>query len=84
VARVQRDRYVGGEDRPLKGYVATMAVYAGLVSTLAATADHQAEHPGVGIADGCGAVRSGHPQEQVAAWARSPGVGGGPRWLPLS
>ena len=38
VARVQRERYAGGEDRPLKGYVATMAVYAGLVSAMAVTA----------------------------------------------
>jgi hypothetical protein len=37
-ARSQRDRYSGGEERPLGGYLATMTVYGGLVGTLAATA----------------------------------------------
>jgi hypothetical protein len=34
-ARAQRDRYAGDEDRPLAGYLATMATYSGLVGTLA-------------------------------------------------
>lgn len=37
-AREQRDRYAGGEDRPLAGYLATMATYSGLVGTLALAA----------------------------------------------
>jgi hypothetical protein len=34
-ARAQRDHYAGGSDRPLAGYLATMAAYSGLVGTLA-------------------------------------------------
>jgi hypothetical protein len=37
-ARAQRDRYSRGEDRPLGGYVATMAVYSGMVAGLAGLA----------------------------------------------
>lgn len=37
-ARAQRDRYAGDEDRPLAGYLATMATYSGLVGTLALAA----------------------------------------------
>lgn len=37
-ARAQREHYTGGEDRPLAGYVATMAAYSGLVGALAALA----------------------------------------------
>ncbi len=37
-ARVQRDRYSGDADRPLAGYVATMAVYSGTVGALAGLA----------------------------------------------
>lgn len=37
-AKEQRDRYAGGEDRPIKGYAGTMAVYAGLVGMLAVAA----------------------------------------------
>jgi Protein of unknown function (DUF1360) len=37
-ARAQRERYAGGEDRPLKEYAATMAIYAGMVGTLAGLA----------------------------------------------
>lgn len=33
-ARAQRDRYAHGQDRPLGGYLATMAVYSGLVGAL--------------------------------------------------
>ena len=34
-ARVQQDRYAGGADRPLAGYLGTMGTYAGLVGSLA-------------------------------------------------
>jgi hypothetical protein len=37
-ARAQRDRYANGEDRPLGGYLATMAAYSGLVGALALAA----------------------------------------------
>src|SRR5690349_15770661 len=37
-ARQQRDKYAGGEDRPLGSYAATMAAYSGLVSALAVAA----------------------------------------------
>jgi Protein of unknown function (DUF1360) len=37
-ARAQRDRYSGGEDRPLGGYLATMTVYSGMVAGLAGLA----------------------------------------------
>jgi len=34
-ARAQQDRYAGGADRPLAGYLGTMATYAGLVAGVA-------------------------------------------------
>jgi hypothetical protein len=37
-AQAQRDRYSGGEERPLGGYLATMAVYGTMVTGLAALA----------------------------------------------
>jgi hypothetical protein len=37
-ARVQEGQYADGEERPLHGYVITMATYGGLVSTLALAA----------------------------------------------
>jgi hypothetical protein len=37
-ARAQRERYSGGEERPLGGYLATMAAYGGMVAALAALA----------------------------------------------
>jgi uncharacterized protein DUF1360 len=37
-ARVQRDQYAGGDERPLRGYLITMATYGALVSALAAAA----------------------------------------------
>ncbi|MGO8886533.1 MAG: DUF1360 domain-containing protein [Streptosporangiaceae bacterium] len=37
-ARTQRDRYAGGADRPLGGYIATMSFYSALVGSLAAAA----------------------------------------------
>jgi Protein of unknown function (DUF1360) len=36
--RVQEARYAGGEDRPLRGYAATMTVYGSMVTGLAAAA----------------------------------------------
>jgi hypothetical protein len=36
--RVQEARYAGDEDRPLRGYAATMTVYGSMVAGLAATA----------------------------------------------
>ncbi len=36
--REQQARYAGGADRPLRGYVITMAVYTGLVGAIAGTA----------------------------------------------
>jgi hypothetical protein len=38
LARSQQHRYAGDEDRPLRGYAATMAVYATVVGALAGTA----------------------------------------------
>lgn len=38
LAREQQDRYAGDADRPIGGYAATMAVYAGVVGALAAVA----------------------------------------------
>ncbi len=37
-ARAQRDRYAHGKDRPLAGYLGTMATYTGLVAALAVAA----------------------------------------------
>jgi hypothetical protein len=37
-ARSQRDRYSGGEERPLGGYLATMTAYGSMVTALAALA----------------------------------------------
>jgi hypothetical protein len=37
-ARAQQEHYSGGADRPLRGYVMTMAAYGSLVSALAGTA----------------------------------------------
>ncbi len=36
LARSQKARYSGGEERPLGGYVGTMATYTAVVGTLAA------------------------------------------------
>lgn len=36
--RAQEERYAGGEERPLRGYATTMAVYSSVVVTLAAAA----------------------------------------------
>ena len=36
LARAEKERYSGGEERPLGGYLATMGAYAAVTTTLAA------------------------------------------------
>jgi uncharacterized protein DUF1360 len=52
-ARVEEGRYEGGQERPLRGYVLTMATYTGLVGAIAAAAraTRRSVPAGLGVTD---------------------------------